>query len=348
MNKISYFLLGGSLLFLSGCNWFKQEESPVQKYPYRIAIIGPGAIGITLATELSHFGKYPVTLVDYKEDRYQFLQKNGVVFEDVDGKKIQPSLAYLLNNEKQKASVEKPFDLVIFATKDYSLEKATAMHKNWIQESPIIAIENGIDFIPIFKKQFPNNIVTRMLLYFAASWIKMGQVKKTFHAYANLLWEENNHPELPQIWLDVFEKSNLKPTLITQDIPYFIWHKLLINCTINAASAIGGEKNGILQNSVTLRPLAIQLLQECLSVMDKELGNQKIKPEELIKEMGWAIDSFKENTNSMTTDFVRKTGGTEIDFLNGAIITRAKKYGISVPANELVTDFIKRLTKLLM
>ena len=64
--------------------------------------------------------------------------------------------------------------------------------------------------------------------------------------------------------------------------------------------------------------------------------------EELISRLSHVIESTKNNYCSMLQD-IKKGSGTEIEFLNKAIVQRAERYGVSTPRNHLLSELIKSI-----
>ena len=120
-----------------------------------------------------------------------------------------------------------------------------------------------------------------------------------------------------------------------------IWDKLLVNVGINALTALTELKNGqLLDYPETLR------VMEALVSEAAEVARQKgIRIEgDPIEKVKAVAEATKGNRSSMgqDIDFRRKT---EIDAINGAVVREAKRLGIPVPYNEVVTDLIKAIEK---
>lgn len=114
------------------------------------------------------------------------------------------------------------------------------------------------------------------------------------------------------------------------------WKKLAVNCVINPLTALYNCPNGDLrqhQNEVS------DICHEVAMVMERE--GHHTTPEDLIYYVGEVIESTAENISSMLQD-VRVERHTEIDYITGYLLQRARAHGLSVPVNSRLYEQIKR------
>jgi len=83
-----------------------------------------------------------------------------------------------------------------------------------------------------------------------------------------------------------------------------------------------------------------KVIDEVIAVAEKE--GYPIQREKVIRTIN-RLHQYK-NYSSMYQD-VKKGKKTELDYITGAIIQRAKKHNIPVPMNEFLYDSIKFLEK---
>ncbi|MCQ8226803.1 2-dehydropantoate 2-reductase [Pantoea trifolii] len=114
------------------------------------------------------------------------------------------------------------------------------------------------------------------------------------------------------------------------------WRKLAINCVINPMTVEHDCQNGALRawpEQITL------LCEEIAWVMERE--GQHMAVDNLRDIIYDVIDSTAANTSSMLQD-VRAQRLTEIDYITGYLLRRARAQGISLPENTRLYDLIKR------
>ncbi|TKI06294.1 2-dehydropantoate 2-reductase [Martelella alba] len=114
------------------------------------------------------------------------------------------------------------------------------------------------------------------------------------------------------------------------------WLKLASNCVINPLTAAYGCKNGEIER-YTEEIEAI--CREIAEVMDREGFHTSY--ESLLFYVGQVIRSTAGNTSSMLQD-IRAQRHTEIDYISGYLVRRARIHGINVPANQRLYELIKQ------
>ncbi|MDX6018965.1 2-dehydropantoate 2-reductase [Scandinavium sp. V105_16] len=120
------------------------------------------------------------------------------------------------------------------------------------------------------------------------------------------------------------------------DINNASWRKLAVNCVINPLTALYDCPNGQLRD----HPEEVtRISTEVAAVMQRE--GLHSSPDDLIKYVWQVIDSTANNISSMLQD-VRAQRQTEIDYISGYLLKRARAHGIAVPENARLFEQIKR------
>ena len=134
--------------------------------------------------------------------------------------------------------------------------------------------------------------------------------------------------------LDVTAEANIHQRL---------WDKLVVNAGINAFTAILDCRNGdILTHGFFLEHIDA-LSDEISQVMATEASCPL--PAGEIKDRIFSVaTATAENTSSMRSDRLRGRT-TEIDVINGYIISRSRAMGIATPVNQMLTRKVKKLTE---
>ncbi|WP_114191542.1 2-dehydropantoate 2-reductase [Edaphovirga cremea] len=114
------------------------------------------------------------------------------------------------------------------------------------------------------------------------------------------------------------------------------WKKLAVNCVINPLTAIYNCSNGNLR----AYPLQIETIcSEVAQVMTME--GYHTSTESLMNYVCEVIDSTQANTSSMLQD-IRTQRHTEIDYITGFLLRRARSHGLLLPENSRLFEMIKR------
>ncbi|MDL4913538.1 MAG: 2-dehydropantoate 2-reductase [Enterobacterales bacterium endosymbiont of Blomia tropicalis] len=114
------------------------------------------------------------------------------------------------------------------------------------------------------------------------------------------------------------------------------WRKLAVNCIINPLTVEYDCQNGALRTHIR----QIETLCEEISwVMERE--GQSIASESLKDIIFDVVESTAANTSSMLQD-VRAQRRTEIDYISGFLLRRARTHGLALPENTRLFEMIKR------
>jgi ketopantoate reductase len=130
-------------------------------------------------------------------------------------------------------------------------------------------------------------------------------------------------------------------TRVVADPMAQIWSKFVLNCAINALTAVTGLRSGEMYRTPEVNALQDRVIDEILEVV----GRKGIKlaepdPRKKIK----AHCRIRYNRPSMM-QHMEQGRRTEIDALNGALVREAKALGIPVPYNEAVVAVVKGMEK---
>ncbi|RXS42131.1 2-dehydropantoate 2-reductase [Idiomarina sp. 29L] len=292
---------------------------------YHWYVLGPGAISGLIASHLLEAKQQCSALTRKKESKHgQLTLKEGTINSTY-------TLPFLPTQKCQLAKdavfivAVKAFDVV------NTLESITAI-PGFDKDTPIILSHNGMLELP--------NSLTSLNIYHLV----------TTHGAVKLAQEPTHivieHRGKGRSWLQQKENKadfeailakSFKPILFESDIQTRRWSKLLINCVINPLTAIHQCNNGELLKA-EWQEVIQSLVDEAVCVARVEQVNLDAKSvyEEILRVAG----ETRNNESSMRQD-IRHNRRTEIDYLTGYIIKRAKKAGLKVPAHEkLMSDFI--------
>ncbi|HFI2616533.1 TPA: 2-dehydropantoate 2-reductase [Escherichia coli] len=115
-----------------------------------------------------------------------------------------------------------------------------------------------------------------------------------------------------------------------------LWRKLAVNCVINPLTATWNCPNGELRHHPQE---IIQICEEVAAVIERE--GHHTSAEDLRDYVMQVIDATAENISSMLQD-IRALRHTEIDYINGFLLRRARAHGIAVPENTRLFEMVKR------
>lgn len=293
----------------------------------KIAVVGPGALGCLITTRLHQSGcKETPLLIDYKEDRAQFLCNQGITYSN----KSQSSVHNITVALPQAGSASSP-DIIIFCVKSYSLQASLQLCEPLLTSSSLaLFLQNGISHLNL---NLPKHLSVAFGTTTEGAFLEsIGHVRHAGQGCTTLgflqppsEWEKGILGELRHTLC----ASGLT-TELTDTIESKIWSKLLINIGINGLTAIYNCNNGtLLDMPVAERRMlkAVQEAQDIAVAHGVELSHNTLQTVRTV------CKSTADNISSMLQD-IRKGRKTEVESIYGEIIALGKKYNISCPENQ--------------
>ncbi len=135
---------------------------------------------------------------------------------------------------------------------------------------------------------------------------------------------------------EVFRRVGLEVNE-SENIRRIIWTKLFVNCAINGLTCVIDSPIGELRENPYLWDLSRKIIYECVLVAEAD-GEYFDRKEEA--EMVWSvIAKTASGTASMVQDRHHKRL-TEIDKINGTIVSLGEKYHIDTPYNRMLVSLV--------
>ena len=122
------------------------------------------------------------------------------------------------------------------------------------------------------------------------------------------------------------------------DIRPQIWGKLVANAAINPITALLDAPNGILLHDEDARDLARAIALETVAVA--EAARISLPFHDPCEYVSSVASATAQNISSMLAD-LRAGRHTEIEAINGAVVTMARRYGLRVPCNEAMVHLVR-------
>nr|WP_152431723.1 2-dehydropantoate 2-reductase [Vibrio aquimaris] len=288
----------------------------------KIVILGPGAIGSLWACCLSRAG-HSVSLWSQHQCDSIYLQQEHL-----------PAIQFTSNNKDKLASA----DLLLVTLKAPNVMPAIKeIALNIAQQTIVVLMHNGMGTAEAINTLLPNNPLVIATTTHGAFRPKPSQVLHTGKGYTEL-GGYNDGGKRCDFLQPVFEHA-LPKTSWHCDIFTPIWHKLAINCIINPLTAIDQVKNGEL-SSAKYQEVITLLIDEINQVLKAE--DIDVTHENLTTKVHQVIEATSDNYSSMHQDIFHKRP-SEIDFITGYLLQRAKAHNISAPVNQTLFQKIKQI-----
>ncbi len=309
----------------------------------RIAVIGAGAVGGTLAALLARAG-HEVTVVA-RGDNLQAIRDHGLRLDGGFGETVARLAA-----ERHLSAAP---DLAILATKAQDADDALRPELPRLDRVPLLVVQNGLGGLVVARGLLPESSLLGGLALFAASYIEPGHVTITG---ANPLIvgaaPGTEHAVLDRV---VGVLRDALPIEVTPDIEGAQWTKLLIN-HVNALPAITGlSVQEVVADRGLLRVMTASMRETVRIARRAGVRFAKVQGVsgrvlELVGVLPLALGAFfprllarrmgsVPNPGS-TLQSIRRGQRTEIDYLNGAVVSAADRLGTTAPINAAIVALV--------
>jgi len=283
-----------------------------------IALIGPGAIGATVAAYL-HAAGHPVLLCGHTA------RESIEVRPDDQDPILLPGPVYT-----DPGVVDGPIDVVFVAVKDTQNAQAGAWLARLCDAHTVVcALQNGVEQLDRVGRFCPSSTVVPAAVWISSEIQPDGWVRV------------RNQPRL--VLPDTEAAATLAELLrgagvtveLDPDFSTAAWRKLLVNSVVGFM-VLTGRRSGIFRRD-DVAALGRRYLAECLAVARAEgadLGDEVI--DEIVDMLA---QSPPDITTSMLTD--REAGKPlEWDIRNGVILRKAAAHGLATSISEVVVPLL--------
>jgi 2-dehydropantoate 2-reductase len=283
-----------------------------------IALIGPGAIGATVAAYL-HAAGHSVLLcghtpresIEVRPDDHDPIVLPGPVHTD-------------------PAEVDGPADVVFLAVKDTQNEQAGAWLARLCDKNTVVcALQNGVEQVDRVGRFCPESTVVP-----AAVWISSEVQPDGWVRVRNGVRLVLPDSEAAKTLADLLRGAGVTIEL-DPDFPTAAWRKLLVNAVVGFM-VLTGRRAGIFRRD-DVAALARRYMAECLAVARADganLGDEVV--DEIVGLLG---QSPPDVTTSMLTDR-EANRPLEWDIRNGVIQRKAAAHGLATPISDVLVPLL--------
>jgi len=312
----------------------------------KVAILGCGAIGGLFLGYLSKQGADVRGVVrDYQVSP---LKEQGLFIEGVRGKDVFKVTV--------ESSLKEKVDLAVFAVKTGDLPKVIEDNLEYLKEAKILAVQNGIRAEGILNKYFPAERIVSGIVMFGATFYSPNKVVHNFGEDLILGSVFSPSDSVIQKVGGALEKSfNLKFSGNIKGAKYL---KLFINLN-NCISAVLGISMQEAFSDLELAKLAVKLNREAYKIVKMsgiELEDLPSYPKKRIEDLvsldiGSSASIFSKVMGSLSKEplygsilqSIKRKKLSEIDYINGEIVSLAEENNLYAPLNRKITELVHRV-----
>jgi 2-dehydropantoate 2-reductase len=309
----------------------------------RVAVVGTGAVGGTIAALLARAG-HDVE-VTARGPHLAAIQDHGLVLGGAWGD-------YTARVAAGRKLVRIP-ELAFVTTKANDAEAAIRDNAGLLAGVPVVVVQNGLRGIETAQRVLRSSDVIGGLAMFAASYLSPGHVEVTTDGKI-YLGDAATTPSMATLYAaEVL--GEVLPVVATTNFVGAQWTKLVVN-QINALPAITGLSAQEVIGTRLLRRLMTRSMREAVRVGIAEnirFAALQGLSNTLLRVFAWLPISLGQllplamnrrmgrvpNPGS-TLQSIRRGQLTEIDYLNGAIVTAGERLGVPTPVNRKLTELV--------
>ncbi|MBT7759370.1 MAG: 2-dehydropantoate 2-reductase, partial [Rhodospirillaceae bacterium] len=327
----------------------------------RILIIGAGAVGAYVGGYFAHAGR-EVILADPWPAHVEHMQAHGLRLEGMTEPECFSSKPRAMHfTDLQSLAKEKPADIAFICVKSYDTPWAAALAKNYLSpDGFMVSLQNGINEDAIANVIGWNKTIGCIASKIVVELVEPGFVRRSVakggESYTVFRVGEPHGRITPRVEKIREMLAPIDSAKVTTNLWGERWSKLVQNAMGNGLSAASGMSNKQFTQNETARRLSIRLAGEAIQAgllqgfsLEKISG---LEPEEWVaaaRELTTGandtpvLDAMEERMLAQAekmSDTARPSMGqdmikgrrTEIEFLNGLVVQRAREYGLETPA----------------
>jgi len=282
----------------------------------RVAIIGPGAIGGTVAAWLASVGHEVQLCARTPFERLHLTHPGGVI-----------DTAIPVRTDPADAS---PVDIVIAATKAYDCDAAKRWLPRLLDGRTILAVfQNGVEHRNRFAGVISNARLAPAVVDIPAEREAPGVVVQRRNGTITLADDRSGRAVA-----GLFDDTPIE-TALTGDLLTVAWRKLALNCA-GIVNAVVMKPAAIAHDPDAARAMRL-LVAECVVVGRAEGADLPLTlPDDIVNHYR---NAAPDSINSLHAD--RLSGRPmEIDARNGVIVRLGCAHNIATPANELAVALL--------
>ncbi|SFM16644.1 ketopantoate reductase family protein [Methanolobus profundi] len=295
----------------------------------KVLILGAGAVGLTLAAKLSSVCDVHAVCRQRHADR---IQDAGFKMTGIWG---ESTCTFSCSEDVPEAE----YDYIFITAKSTATESICEQFSDVIKGREVISMQNGIGNEEIIARYTDKVIGGTIITGF--EWVGDAQIHVSVETGPMNLGRFPSGLDDSVLQLVELVKSAGVQVTGSENIMSSVWSKVLYNSALNPLGAVMGVPYGKLENTHAWTIIR-NIVKEAFMVTEAEgvVLPWKTAEEYLSFLHDFQLPNTAEHHSSMFQD-ISSGRKTEIDFLNGAIVERAKKFGINTPYNTFISEQIR-------
>lgn len=297
----------------------------------KITILGAGAMGSLFGGYLSLHND--VWLVEIDQKKVDKINRDGIRIREPEGEKVFYPTAVSDTDGLGE------MDLVIVFVKAMYSVSALERNRHLIgADTYVMTLQNGAGHERTILKFADRSHVIIGTTKHNSSVIDVGHINHGGGGSSSIGLLDGKSDRIQKI-ADNFSMCGFE-TDVSDSVRKSIWKKLFINVSASVMTGILQTDLDFLKDSIHAWRLVERLIREAVAVADAD--GMEFDEEEVIRDVRTLVENAHNGYTSIYAD-LHNGARTEIDTINGTVITEAKRLKVPVPAHEFVMELVHAL-----
>lgn len=311
----------------------------------RLLIVGAGAIGGVTAAHLARAG-HDVTVLDANAEHVRLMGDPGLRFDELGSESIVP-----ITGVTSAAELSGTFDYCLVFLKALHLGAALTPLVQRDLVRTYVSFGNGLVQNTVSALVGPESLIIGVVEWGATN-LGPGHVAQTTVAPFVIGEEDGTSSERVDVLARILASAaevRASPNVLGQ-----VWSKLLLNSTFSGLGAVSGQLYGSIADDRAGRAAAFRVWTEGFDVatargieLDEVAGvhpsSLVVRSPEDLPRADAALDQLMGKlaaTKASMLQDLERGALTEVDVINGGVVTAAAALGIPSPLNARIVDIV--------
>jgi 2-dehydropantoate 2-reductase len=303
----------------------------------RIAIVGPGAMGCLFAAHLARDRGNEVRLLDHNPRRARYLARQGLSVSGLTAIRVPRGRVAAACRALGSA----PADAVIVLVKAYDTPAAARRARPCVgKDTLVVTLQNGLGNLEAIRRALGARLARNAVEGVTAQGATLLGWGRTRHAGRGetVLGAPSGRLAGQARRLAAALTAAGLPARVVRDARTRVWSKLVVNSAINPLGALLGVRNGDLVRHQGVKRLLCAVADESARVARR--AGARVARRGLRARVVRICKATGGNFNSMLQD-LRAGNRTEVDQINGAIVSTGARLGAPAPLNAALARSVK-------
>lgn len=319
-------------------------------------VMGIGSVGGVVASEMTRDGYRP-DLVTHNPEITRAINANGILFSTPDEEGVHiPAHAY---TELAELPEGRQYDAILLIMKTNDMLDAAEEARPLLKPNGyFVTFQNGIVYDELAKIAGRTRVVPAVVAF--GSTMEAPAVYRRTTPVSRIYIGEMDGKLSPRVQNMGKVLDHVVPTSVSENIEGILWGKLLWNCAVSAICVLAGGTWGEVGSDERGRMLFLRIYREVLDVADKyfiKVANvvdhnprdyylpPSASPTQRADKLALLDRLLVQyaDVKPSSLQSIERGRPTEIDYLNGYVVQKAREIGAPVPLNDAIVHMIKAI-----